>query len=61
MYMPTSGQRGVLRSNVNTYVCWALILSFSLGCGLILWHAFFGTNPVEKMLISANEAEYNSY
>jgi hypothetical protein len=59
--MPTTGQAKMLHSNVNAYVSWAFIAVFTFGCGLILWHAAFGINPVEKMLLSSSIVQYNSY
>jgi hypothetical protein len=51
----------MLNSQVNAYISWAFIASFTLACGLVLWHAVFNINPVEKMLLSSSVAEYNGY
>lgn len=59
--MPTTGEAILLRSNINTYLGLALIASFTLGCGLILWHAAFGSNPIVNLLLSSSAAQYNNY
>jgi hypothetical protein len=60
--MPTRGQTLSFRSNVNTYICLAFIFSFSLACGLVLWDAAFGDNPIANLLVSsASVAQYNNY
>ncbi|HEV8666650.1 MAG TPA: hypothetical protein VN665_02260 [Candidatus Paceibacterota bacterium] len=59
--MSTREEITVLRSNINTYLCLLLIGAFTLACGLILWHAFYGTNPIVSILLSSSVADYNSY
>lgn len=51
----------MLSANINAYLCWIFIATFTFGCGLVLWHAAFGINPVEKMLLSSSVVQYNSY
>jgi len=51
----------MLKSNINAYVSWAFIGVFTLACGLILWHAAFGVNPVEKMLLSSSVVQSSGY
>lgn len=59
--MLTTGEARMLNANINAYVSWAFILVFTFGCGLILWRAAFGINPVEKMFLSSSVAQYTGY
>lgn len=42
----------VLLSDVGTFVGLLFVGSFALGAGLIIWHAAFGNNPLEAVLLS---------
>ena len=59
--MPTRGGALYFKQNVNLFLSLLFIASFSLACGLILWHAAFGTNPVEKILLSTALADSTKY
>lgn len=54
--MPTSGQAGFIRANVNSYISFAFICVYCLGVGLILWYAAFGHNPIADMLVQEAHA-----
>ena len=49
----------IFQSHINTIIGSLLIGSWSLGCGLLLWHASFDQNPLANAFAKAiyNETE----
>jgi hypothetical protein len=40
----------VMKNTINAYVAFAFLAAYSLGVGLVLWHAVLGNNPIADML-----------
>lgn len=57
--MITRGQATLLRSNVGTYLGIALVGSFALLMGLLIWQAAFNENPIANSLATELYNESN--
>lgn len=48
--MPTLGQAQWLHANINGALSFICVASFTLGIGLLVWHAASGQNPIANFL-----------
>ncbi len=44
------GQARYLHENINSFLALVFISSYLLAIGLVLWHAFYNTNPLADVL-----------
>jgi hypothetical protein len=47
----------IFQSQVNLFLSLFFVGTFTLGAGLILWHAFFGNNPIADAMYKEIQAE----
>ena len=48
-------------SQVNLFLSLLFVGSFTFGAGLILWHAYFGNNPIVDILTASLSTENKNY
>ena len=48
--MLTLKQANFIHANINTFIAWMFIASYSLAVWLVLWHALYNSNPIADIL-----------
>lgn len=46
-------QRNLLKSRINTVIGSLFLASWAFGCGLVVWHTSFDSDPVEHAFVRA--------
>ncbi len=53
-------RRSVYTQRVNTFLGSAFLVVWAGGCGLLIWHAAFGQNPLADAFAAAEARDINS-
>ena len=56
-YLPTKGQAHYINQNINSFIALVFVGTFTLGIGLVVWHASTGHNPIADFIAQTALAE----